>query len=539
MEVLFLILQLIAFLVGVISLIVVLRCIPTLRGSRAFRLIVGFLAACGAVASPVSIMILHGLSHFLEWGSLPDSWAIGLVTVFLLELSLAMLWVGWGADPSRGRARCPRCWYDMAGAPTPRCPECGHLPRKAAHLYRTRASKKVLATSVAALLASGATLRGPAVMQHGWEGAVPSTLMIATMPWLPEHLYFDCNASLWDRRYNEELWTWQARLLEAESRWLLAHASDYTAIDRSIDMLGDGGEIELGPPAVRRLYADLLGDDATAASNASSNLDDWDVYLPDPLPASIRAEFGPKALAAIRTGYAETSAIAAKQAVRLGVAADDVAVGVIARVEGATTEDDREVLMDALSELGSGNVLAWAHLMEMARADDPMRRELAMRPAPEGPRGDLLFEALEAALDSEYDTVVLAASVAILNSCSCKQPCDQVGRLLAVASQRLEIHDGIVEAIVRRGCDHPEVTARVIEMLRDPNLARAANGARITWWMDKHAAELLPIVESVKASLIAAGYEEQVERAIRTLRTEPEVQDPGETPVPGTESPMP
>lgn len=537
MEVLFPILQLIAFVVGVASLIVVLRCIPALRGSRAFRLIIGFLAVCGAVASPLAIIILHGLSHFFEWGTLPDSWAIGLATVFLLELSLALLWVGWRADPSRGRARCPKCWYDMAGAPTPRCPECGHLPRKALHLYRTRASKKVLAMSVATLLACGATLRGPAVMEHGWEGAVPSTVMIVAMPWLPQHLYFDCDSSLWDRRYDEELWTWQQWLVERESRWLLANSADYVSIERAIDMLDYEDDIKLGPRAVRRLFVDLLGEDAGIAFTAGSNLDDWEAYLPVPLPDIIRAEFGPKALAAIRSGNADTAALAAKFAERLGIAADDVALGMIARVEAATTQDEREVLMESMGDLGSDNDLAWAHLMEMARSDDPIRRELAMRPAPEGPRGDLLFEALEASLDFESDGVVLAASVAILNSCSCKQPCDQVARLLAVAAGRPEIHDGIIEAIVRRGCDSPEVTAHVIAMIRDPNPARAVNGVRLAWWMEEHAAELLPVVESVKISLVTAGYEEQVARAISSLRAEIEVNDLVEPAPPSTENP--
>lgn len=35
-------------------------------------------------------------------------------------LGRALLW-----DRARGRRRCPKCWYDMSGVDSLRCPECG------------------------------------------------------------------------------------------------------------------------------------------------------------------------------------------------------------------------------------------------------------------------------------------------------------------------------------------------------------------------------------------------------------------------------
>lgn len=55
-------------------------------------------------------------------------------------------------DRARGRPRCPRCWYLMIGAPSSRCPECGHLARRERDLYRTRRSRPLIALGALLLL---------------------------------------------------------------------------------------------------------------------------------------------------------------------------------------------------------------------------------------------------------------------------------------------------------------------------------------------------------------------------------------------------
>lgn len=50
-----------------------------------------------------------------------------------ITLLLALFW-----DRSRGRLRCPRCTYDMAGAKDLKCPECGHVAPSEAALRKTR-----------------------------------------------------------------------------------------------------------------------------------------------------------------------------------------------------------------------------------------------------------------------------------------------------------------------------------------------------------------------------------------------------------------
>lgn len=60
----------------------------------------------------------------------------GLVLFALMLLVWAII-----GDRSRGRLRCPRCWYDMEGIDTPQCPECGKAIRSERHLRKARRMK--------------------------------------------------------------------------------------------------------------------------------------------------------------------------------------------------------------------------------------------------------------------------------------------------------------------------------------------------------------------------------------------------------------
>jgi hypothetical protein len=42
------------------------------------------------------------------------------------------------ADRSRGRRRCPKCFFSLEGLDTLRCPECGRIAKSERHLHRTR-----------------------------------------------------------------------------------------------------------------------------------------------------------------------------------------------------------------------------------------------------------------------------------------------------------------------------------------------------------------------------------------------------------------
>src|SRR3954469_17175546 len=100
----------------------------------------------------------------LDWLFAAVGWTLAAGGIVLLLWSLFR-------DRARGRRRCPKCWYDMAGTPGLRCPECGRQARSQKRLSRTRRRWRL--ALVAAALAGAGLLAAqvPAYRRGGWVGA--------------------------------------------------------------------------------------------------------------------------------------------------------------------------------------------------------------------------------------------------------------------------------------------------------------------------------------------------------------------------------
>jgi len=102
-----------------------------------------------------------------------------------LGLLLALWALFW--DRSRGRKRCPKCWYSMVGAVESEggsltCPECGRNLNNRKTLLRTRRRwRQALLAILICMLGYGSHLTS-AVNRYGWIAAVPTTVLVLTVP---------------------------------------------------------------------------------------------------------------------------------------------------------------------------------------------------------------------------------------------------------------------------------------------------------------------------------------------------------------------
>lgn len=111
----------------------------------------------------------------IDWIYEVGGWTLaGVGGVLLLW---ALFW-----DCSRGRRRCPKCWYDMAGLPGLTCPECGRDARREKRLLKTRRRWQWIPAAFT-LAASGyiASLT-PTIRDHGWRRAIPSGILVWIAP---------------------------------------------------------------------------------------------------------------------------------------------------------------------------------------------------------------------------------------------------------------------------------------------------------------------------------------------------------------------
>ncbi len=175
-----------------------------------------------------------------DWGFQILSAAAGLAGLLLLYWALCR-------DRSRGRRRCPKCWYDLRGSETLTCSECGYTAKRERQFFKTRRRWRWVVVVV--LLAVGARVLWlvPKAQSDGWLAAVPTTVVIGAIPHYGrdaiDELY---NRPIWvspKRGPERLLWSWQVRFAKSQAARMLGpdqgRATRIDMLDFILELDGD------------------------------------------------------------------------------------------------------------------------------------------------------------------------------------------------------------------------------------------------------------------------------------------------------------
>ncbi|TVQ58530.1 MAG: HEAT repeat domain-containing protein [Phycisphaerales bacterium] len=136
------------------------------------------------------------------------------------------------SDRSRGRRRCPKCWYSIHESlsyPT-HCSECGREIAREKDLHRTRRRWKWIGASAIVLFVAAFIAVQPKVQPFGWGSMTPMTALIFLLQfddtdWVVRGIESQINYDLFHRRRapdfldhwnpakEKAMWRWQWRWL--------------------------------------------------------------------------------------------------------------------------------------------------------------------------------------------------------------------------------------------------------------------------------------------------------------------------------------
>ncbi|MCH7547586.1 MAG: HEAT repeat domain-containing protein [Planctomycetes bacterium] len=147
-------------------------------------------------------------------------WGSGII---LGIFGLWLMYRAMFADRSRGRRRCPKCWYDMSGTESLRCPECGRAAKTEKSFYKARRRWRLTLLGVMLMFAGLGLGWGRQIQQLGLIRATPATVLVVLMPYLEDNAW---RGELLRRAERGVLRKWEYRLFVDRCVGILESSED-------------------------------------------------------------------------------------------------------------------------------------------------------------------------------------------------------------------------------------------------------------------------------------------------------------------------
>lgn len=263
-----------------------------------------------------------------------DGWIDSLLVALLiasLGLAAGLALVGFRFDPSLGRRRCPKCWYDLSATKGLLCPECGHEASTERRLYRTRRSRVTIAFAIVPLLVGPIVMRGIAAYRFGWVGLVPTTIMVLAWNYLPESVV-GSSSGLWGgvlqargtllyRIDEDEVASWQRAIASWKGEAIIRSSDDPRLILLAISLHGNVGRTSFAtylPQRLPSLIAHLNDPDPATRGAAATLIEVFAQSNENSQPVSSAIYASKGTLMALATAPADAPAFAALQLLSTG-----------------------------------------------------------------------------------------------------------------------------------------------------------------------------------------------------------------------------
>lgn len=392
---------------------------------------------------------------------------VSALTTLLLCTGLSVVVVGWRASPSRGRKRCPRCWYDMVGTTAATCPECGRVITRPSQLLRARVSRPMMALGCLLIATSYGVLKSRPIAAGNWRGALPATGLITALPWLPLQMHGWDEGTLRQRASAGELWPWQSWLLQRRAAFAFRRSkSSYVLMTAMFYLPQVGHPGGFNPdPSIKmgeRAAVCLARRAADEAPQADLNVMFLSGHLPEKMSRGAQDAMLPHVRRALGSSNPSTAVAGAYLAIHLDAHFDLLSEDLSVR---ATDEEEavRGEAMQALATMSRVNANAWISYQRLLESPDAKLRRTAIAHLSMCPP-DKAAKRLRSAL---YDPDDMAAAIAVSAFLARGRPleCDEVNLIVELARDRLQVRSVFARDIPKGSCLTPELEHLLRTML--------------------------------------------------------------------------